>query len=113
MYIDLTFREWFIGKRKNQEQALEFPRIEKTITPDIVPLHIENACCECACQLAQGVDLYAGNYAQVKKSKVDVIEEEFFQVTNVVRTGNYKIEGMISNYLRRKNAIKTVSYSGY
>lgn len=99
-YIDANYT--FKGQKNTQEQALQWPRynaiIDDFLWPsDQLPLDLLKAACEMALRASAGPIQSDIASEVVKRSKVDVIEEEYFEPRN----GGQPVYSAVDNLLRR------------
>lgn len=99
-YIDANYS--FLGQKNTQAQALQWPRygayIDNFLWPsDELPPDLLKAACEMALRASAGPVQSDVASEVVKRSKVDVIEEEYFQPRN----GGQPIYSAVDSLLRR------------
>lgn len=114
-YIDALYGARFVGVPTSVDQPDQWPRsgavVHKRAVPDdLVPLAVIHASYRAAVVEAQGISLtrtFDPTVAQVKRSKVDVIEEEFFAPPADAAAAAPVIaglDGMLAPFLRKESA---------
>lgn len=88
-YMLAIYRERWRGARVTDTQALDWPRAGVIVGPfpvasNVVPIEVQKACAILALKAIKG-DLDPEPTQAVKRTKVDVIEKEYFEPTSVKR----------------------------
>jgi len=82
-YMLTTYREKWKGTRTTSTQALDWPRVEVVVDKfelagDVVPAEVRKACAILALKAIKG-ELDPDPTPAVKRTKVDVLEKEYFE----------------------------------
>lgn len=119
-YIDATYGARFKGMTTAIDQADQWPRTGavvngRVVPDDLVPLAIVEATYRAARAEGQGFSLsrvYDPAAPLVKRSKVDVIEEEYFEPATA--GGGFPtipgLEGLLTPFLTDPNATRSVFF---